>query len=174
MKRDGFTLLEMMIVVVLIAIIYSLLLSKQKKVDQNLTLDIAHPYRALLYRFWDHNHLSIVCEDRCKECFVYEDQKRVIKEIKPIFDKNNTPKVYIFSDNGSIKRADFIQLDPKQADKRVCFRYDLYGNGSSTEMLLEYKDKVVYLPPYFDNQKIFSSMQKAQEYLDNLKMEISR
>ena len=76
---------------------------------------------------------------------------------------------------GHIQIRDFLQPVPNQRDEKVCFRYDMYSNKSSSELFMEAKDgSVIYLPPYFNDIQKFSSIDKAKNYFEDMKMDLSR
>ena len=173
---SAFTLIEMVVVVILIGVIYSLLLFHKKPQKRDFLVNATTIYRAILYPFWNHSHVMLVCEDRCEKCFVYDDDFKVLKKDFDIgFDKNHPPKLYIFSKNSDIINYEPVQLNPKREGHKVCFRYDLYSNKSSTELFVEDSNgTVTYLPPYFDRSKNFASIEDAKSYFDDIKAEISR
>ncbi len=175
-KLSAFTLIEMLIVLVLIGVIYTLILNRYKPKKEELYLQSKTPFRSMLLPLWNHSHVILLCGDKCKKCNIYDDGGKIIKKLKrSLFKQNDIPKFYTFNDNGEINRKEFLHIQAKNSEEKICFRFDMYPNKSSSELLLKYKNgKVIYLPPYFNNTLSFSSLEKAQNYFENLKTEIAR
>ncbi len=175
-KLSAFTLVEMLIVLILIGVVYSLILNRYKPEKEELFPHSQTPFRSILIPLWNHSHIILLCEDKCKKCNIYNENGKIIKKIKQsLFKQNDVPKFYVFSDNGEINRKEFLHIKPQNSEERVCFRFDLYPNKSSSELILEYKNgKVLYLPPYFNDTLSFSSLEGLQNYFENLKTEIVR
>ena len=174
-KLSAFTLIEMLIVLVLIGVVYTLILNRYKPKKEELYQRTKTPFRSMLLPFWSHSHIILLCKDKCKKCDIYSDNGKIIKKIKKSLFSDDIPKFYTFDDSGEINRKEFLHISSQNSEERVCFRFDLYPNKSSSELMLEYKNgKVLYLPPYFNDTLSFSSLEGVQNYFENLKMEITR
>ncbi len=175
-KLSAFTLIEMLIVLILIGVIYTLILNRYKPKKEELYLQSKIPFRSVLLPFWNHSHVILLCGDKCKKCNIYDDGGKIIKRIKKsLFKQNDIPKFYVFNDNGEINRKEFLHIRPKKSEEKICFRFDLYPNKSSSELILEYQNgKVLYLSPYFNDTLSFSSLEGVQNYFENLKTETVR
>jgi len=164
--------MEMMIVVILIGIVYSLVFTHIKLKKDMISLS-SSPFKAVMLPFWQHSHLLLVCEYKCKECKIYNEKGILIaKDIPFPLDNFNISKVYKINDFGQIVTADF--LEPINNNK-ICLRYDIYPNESSTELFIEDKNgSVYYIPPFLDKIQEFSSILEAKKYFEDVKMELSR
>jgi hypothetical protein len=55
--------------------------------------------------------------------------------------------------------------------EKVCFRMDVYPNGSSDELVLEYKRKAYLFENYIDEGKVFDTIAGAQDFLEKYQLE---
>ncbi len=172
--HKAFTLMEMMVVVILVGIIYALMLTYMKPKKENVSLGITSPLRALLLPYWNHSHLYMICEHKCEKCTIFEDNNSIIaKDILFPLKNIKVKDVYSFDDKGRLENKEFLR--PIQSDERICLRYDLYPNKSSSELFIEDENgSVLYFPPYFNTFKSFASLQSAKDHFEDIKMELSR
>ncbi len=177
-KKDkkAFTLIEMMVVVILIGIIYSLVLTHGKAKKKEMILFEESPFKALLLPYWNHSKVSLVCINHCKKCYIYnQNLSLVAKDIKLPVSYEDIDAIYTFATNGDIRKADFVQLDKQKSDESVCLRYDLYPNLSSSELFIEEKNAtVLYMPAFFDKVVTFASIEDAKNYFEDLKIDLIR
>jgi len=175
-RLSAFTLIEMLIVIILIGIVYTLILNRYRPKKEELYIRSTTPFRSVLLPFWNHSHIILLCGNRCKKCSIYSDNGKIIKKVKrSLFKQNDIPKFYTLDYNDEINRKEFLHIQSNRSEEKVCFRFDMYPNKSSSELILEYRNgKVLYLPPYFNDTLSFSSLESVQNYFENLKMEITR
>lgn len=172
--HKAFTLMEMVVVVILVGIIYALMLTYMKPKKENVSLGVTSPLRALLLPYWNHTHLFMICEHKCEKCTIYDNNNSIIaKDILFPLKNIKVKDVYSFDDNGRFENKEFLQ--PMQSDERICLRYDLYPNKSSSELFIEEENgSVLYFPPYFNTFKRFASLQSAKDHFEDIKMGLSR
>lgn len=150
-----------MIVVVIMGVVYSLALGSFKRAKENpFTLSIKN-FREYLYTFYQKNKVELICIDRCKVCAVYVDAEKV-KELTPLFD--DSARFYSFDPLLGTRELAFSSLFDKDGrEEEVCFRYSIYPDGVSDEMMLEYKDRVYDQPSYFGKSVMYYSIEEAIE-----------
>ena len=130
--KKGYTLIELMIVVVLMGLIYGLVTNvfqryKDKAID--VTLLSLEKY---MMSFHHNNHVSLVCIKGCQECLLHIDGK---------FKQNVTPfikkdvEAYHYDKDIGIRELTFIPYFDSDIEEDVCFRYEIRPNGSRTEMI---------------------------------------
>ena len=166
--------MEMIIVVILVGIIYALMLAYMTPKKKNISLSVTSPLRALLLPYWNHSHLFMVCKHKCEKCTIFEDNNSIIvKDILFPFKNISVKDIYGFDDNGRLESKEFFGILP--SDEKICLRYDLYPNKSSSELFVEDENgSVLYFPPYFNAFKSFTSLQSAKDYFEDIKMGLSR
>lgn len=159
--KKGFTLLELMLVIVIIGIIYGSVINvfqryKDKAIDVSL-ISLEKYMRSFSY----NNHVSLVCIKRCEECLLFVNEK---------FNQNVTPFVerdvqsYRYDKDSGVKKLELISyFRPDGKEEDVCFRYDIYPDGSRTEMIVKNKKEVYAFPSYFGSVKKYESLDEAIE-----------
>ena len=166
--------MELMIVIVLVSTVYALILMYIKPKKKNIPLVSTSPLKALLLPHWNHSHIYMICGYKCIRCTIYDDNNSIISSNIPFPIKNIRVKdIYMFNDSGGLAKKVFSGVLP--LDEKICLRYDLYPNRSSSELFLEDKNgSVLYFPPYFDTFKRFTSLQSTRNYFEDIKLGISR
>ncbi len=150
-----------MIVMVIMGVVYSLSVGSFQKAKENAFALSIKNFREYLYSFYQKNRVELICIDRCKECAVFVEGEKV-KELKPLFD--DSAKFYAFDPLLGTRELAFSSLFDKDGrEEEVCFRYTIYPNGVSDEMMLEYKDRVYDQVSYFGKPVMYYSIEEAIE-----------
>ncbi len=150
-QRYGFSLLELIIVVLLISIATGLVINNigtKKKTTNELTpLNLRENIVKLL-----GNGGEFFCISKCQECYysnsAYKGQLR-LGEIE----------AYILDESDNLQKIDFGRID----DEKVCLRYRVYPNHSSSKMVLKNNEGLYLLPSYFGKTQKVKDLQKAEE-----------
>ena len=158
-KHKGFSLLELIIVVLLVSlmgfIVFSSAIKQQQKKD---VLDPSTLPVTFREAFKGQGDVELFCINKCKECYVMQGG-----EISPYEGGINLGKdveVHILdNDNRFIEIDEFGRID----DKKVCLRYHLYANGSTTKMVIVNNQGIYYLPSYFGKAREVEDMGEAKE-----------
>jgi prepilin-type N-terminal cleavage/methylation domain-containing protein len=171
--RAGFTLFELLLVLLLIVIMYGLFVqnfSFGKKEEESVKLEKLNLFLAERF-ITEKEVVSLRCLDNCNVCKVLVDGKDTNVTLD-IFEKDSGGiNAYRFDG----KRLEKVQFDDYYADEykreRVCFRLDVYPNGSSDKIALEYKGKVYMFENYLEEGQVFASISAAQDYLEKYQLE---
>jgi len=67
---------------------------------------------------------------------------------------------YILDRNGNPQKLDL----GRYKDKKICLRLRHYKNGSISQVILELKDKALFIPSYFGEGKSFDSVDQAASW----------
>jgi len=159
--KKGFTLLELMLVVVLIGIIYGSVTNvfenyKEKNID--LTLMTLEKY---MQGFSYNNHVSLVCIKNCEECLLFINEK-FSQNMTPFLDKNI--ELYRYDkDTGTEKLELLPYFRSDEQEEEACFRYDIYPDGSRTEMIVKSDEGVYMFPSYFGSVEKYRSLEEVIE-----------
>ncbi len=160
--RKGFTLLELMIVVVLMGMVYGLVISvfdryKDKAID--VTLSSLESY---MKSFYHNNHVALICIKRCGECMLFIDET---------FKQNVTPflredvEAYHYDKDMGLREFQFQPyFRPDGQEEETCFRYEIHPDGSRTELIVKDAKKVYDFPSYFGAVKTYSSLEDVIEH----------
>lgn len=150
-----------MLVVIVVGLIYGLFLSNMKRYGEkqfNLNLMSLPSYLQSLQK---DNALSVVCIDACRSCFLFVDGLKSA-EVDPFVD--DSLRLYRHDRFTGSEAIELTPLfDEEGREYEVCFRYDLYSDGSSSEMMVEYGESVVDYAGYFTQPRRYASLEEAIE-----------
>ncbi len=166
-NRSGFTLFELLIVVLLIAILYGVFINKLQlqtsgKSTDEVTLETI---RTLLGQFPSERRREIICAEPCKSCAVFLDGEIVKSSKFPLFEK--TPLVWKEDRYGEYKTIDFAPIiDPEHGTTNICFRYHLFRNNSASSYIVQTDERHFYVfKPYMAPVKIYTTLDAAKNAL---------
>lgn len=157
--KKGFTLLELMLVVLLMGIVYGLVINvferyKEKAID--VTLMSLEKY---MQSFHHNNRVSLVCIKQCKECLLFINDK---------FKQNVTPfvgkdvELYRYDKDTGVRELRLLPyFRPDGHEEEACFRYEIDTDGSRTEMIVKDKKEVYAFPSFFGSVTRYSSLNEA-------------
>ncbi len=137
LDRGGFTLFELIIVVVLIGALYGIFINKlepKKPKDRadSITLETIKPF---LKSLKSTKLREIVCTTPCTECTVFVDSVDQKMELE-LFEQ--MPIVYTIDRYNSTVQKEYLSIfDQKGVMREVCFRFKLFENGSSSHMIVK-------------------------------------
>ena len=149
--RKAFTLIELMIVIVIIGVVYTLAITKikapMKKTAQKPTLLTLKSY--LLGFMQDGKKVSLVCDDACKECTIYRDDKK-LSTIESFVDESVESYRY-----------DFFLGAVALPKRESCFHFSVDRDGVSDQVFVLYKEKAYDYMNYFEKPKVYDSLEDA-------------
>ena len=137
--------------IVIIGVVYTLAISKIKapikKTVQKPTLLTLKSY--LLGFMQDGKRVSLVCDDTCKECTIYRDNKKL-----------STVKSFVDASVESY-RYDFFLGAIALPKRESCFRFSVDREGVSDQVFVLYKEKAYDYMNYFEKPKSYDSLEDA-------------
>ena len=149
--KKAFTLIELMIVIVIIGVVYTLALSKIKAPEEKTlkepTLLTLKSY--LLDFMGKAEKVSLVCDDECKKCTISQDGKK-IKTIQSFLE--NDVERY---------RYDFFLGAVALPQQEGCFSFSVQKSGVSDQVFVLYKQKAYDYMNYFEKPKVYDSLEEA-------------
>jgi prepilin-type N-terminal cleavage/methylation domain-containing protein len=157
-KHKGFTLVELIVVIMIISLIASLVFStvvKQSKKPEKLeplTLSMT-----LRKAFSEAVDIEFFCIQKSTDCYVIKGG-----EINPYarnVDFGNNLKVHLLDENNQLVE---VEEFGRLKDQKITFRYTLYANRSTTQMILSNDKGVYYLPSYFGDAVEVEDMSDAK------------
>lgn len=170
MKRSAFSLIELLIVVVIVGVVYTLSISNFENVKQNKVRPTLLNLKEYLGKLDKQDEAELICLDQCKSCYVFVDNEldeNVSKDFEDFLDEE--PRVYRYDLNyGLVDEKEKLFFNSEGVDERICFSLVVDKNGISDQMIVEYKDKYYDFSPYFTNTKIYTSASEATDYRENL------
>lgn len=168
-NRHGFTLFELLIVVLLIAILYGVFINKlqqnaPKEQREQVTLTTL---KKLLSQFPVQHEREVICTEPCKECRIYLDGHPLEEGELTLFE--TPPTVWRPDPYGAYQPVTFSPLlDPRHEAKQVCFRFSLFRNGSSSSYIVQTGEKrYLVFRPYLFPVTEYASLDDARESVDS-------
>jgi len=146
MRRGAFSLIELMIVIVIVGVVYTLAVQKIKAPKTGLSTPSFVNLKEYLLGFSKQKQtVTLLCQESCKKCSIYTQGKK-IASIKSFFD-------------ASVQRYryDFFQ-GPLSVEDDSCFEFSVDGDGVSDQLIVVYKDKAYDYSDYFAGTQVYESL----------------
>ena len=158
--HKGFTLVELLIVVLIIGLVYSIGFSKiqfAKPIPKALTpLNLK---KTIISSKSYTGKVTLLCVNRCKTCYLRPNIASAYKPYTNAIDLTDI-KAYTVDARNTLARIEYDRYN----DQKVCLKMDFYPNGSSTQIILKGQDASYFLPTYFEKAKKFESPEDAKDY----------
>jgi len=158
-RRSGFSLLELIVVVMIISLVgflvFSSAIKEQKKTE---VLDPSTLQKTFRNSFQGQGDVELFCINKCKECYVMKNNE--ISTYDGGIDFGKEVEVHLLDNDNHLIHMDELG---RIKDKKICLRYHLYPNGSTTQMIITNNQGVYYLPSYFGKAKKVSDIEEAKE-----------
>jgi prepilin-type N-terminal cleavage/methylation domain-containing protein len=160
--KKGFSLIELMIVIVIMGVVYTLALTKLKMYNpQNkpsLSLQTLKPYLYDLAK--DGGVAKVACFNGCQECVVLLDGKKV--QAFENFLTSKEPQLYTYNYfNGMTSYTPTPLFDDNGIEQSVCFEMEVDSHKVATQLIVEERGKVYDYTPYFHDVVVYNSLQEA-------------
>jgi len=157
--RKGFSLVELLIVILIISIVYFLGFDSIEVPDNkpkaltplNLKSNIM---KSKLF----HGEATLLCVDKCSKCYLRKGINAAFSPYQDGIDLKGT-QAYTLDDGDSLQEIEY----GRYKDKKICLVIDFYRNGSSTQMILENESGVYFLPSFFKMPEKVESLDEAKE-----------
>jgi len=155
----AFTLLELMVVIFIMSIVTAMVFSTLKRKEEKIeVLDPTTLPAELRKAFKGQGDIELFCINKCQECYVMKG--RDISPYEGEINFGHEVEVHLLDEDNH-----FVQIDNfgRIKDKKVCLRYHLYANGSTTQMVIKNSDGIYYLPSFFGKAQKVAEMDEAKE-----------
>ncbi len=167
-NRHAFTLLELLIVVVLIATLYGVFINRMSQSSARESTDgiTLKTLQKRLGEFPAGMKREIVCTRPCKACRIYLNGTPLKEGRFSLFDA--PPTVFSRDRFGQLRPVTFMPLrDEEGVSREVCFRYELFRNGSGSSYVVQTDEKHYYIyKPYLFPVRVVASLSEAQKAFD--------
>ena len=157
--RSAFSLLELIVVVLIVSLIGFLVFSTAiKQQTKTEVLDPTTLPSTLRKSFQGQGDIELFCIKKCTECYVAKGQQITAYDGGIKFGKD--VEIHKLDDNNH-----FVHIDElgRLKDEKISFRFHLYPNGSTTQMVITNDQGIYYLPSYFGKAKKVEDMDEAKE-----------
>ncbi len=158
--RKGFSLLELLIVILLVSVVYFLGFEGfevGKKKPQPLSPLNLKSNIVSSEQFTGKG--TLVCIDECRSCYFSEGISSDFEEYSSPIDLTKI-EAYTIDRQESLVQIEYGRFD----DKKICLVMDFYKNGSSTQIILKNEEGSYFLPAFFGEPERFSSLEEAKDH----------
>lgn len=172
--KKGFSLIELMIVIVIIGVVYTLAITKLKNYGEEKTPPSFSNLKEYLLSFMepDSSYVKMVCLDDCSECSVYVDETKTAS-FESWFDDSVESYTYTMQ-NGLVDKREDVFFNSENVQESVCFSFEVGRDSVAEQLIVFYKDRAYDYSNYFDKTMTFDSIEYAAEEREKLEQEIMR
>ncbi len=170
--KKAFTLIELILVVVLILVVYSLMISTNT-FKVNLTKDsfsLQNVKSFLLDNYSFKDEVSLICVEEDYTCYVKLDGNiNTDFKLEKVF--TTTPDVYEY--NTKREKIDFVPIRINDDEYNVVFEFKINSDFKSKDYILDTLENRVYVfNSIFNKAKIFESLSEAFEIFEKNSEEV--
>ncbi|MDB2562095.1 type II secretion system GspH family protein [Sulfurimonas sp.] len=170
MKRQAFSLIELLIVIMIIGIVYTLVIGNFNRVAEEKTQLSLENLKENLLSLKYEKSAKLLCLDDCSTCEILLDGE-VQKTIEDLLDENI--RMYRYDTlYGYTEIEQEVYFNTEDIEEDVCFSYEVDKAGVGTQVLVEFKEKFYDYSSYFTKTKVYNSMGEAQEAREDLMREV--
>ncbi|MEA1891988.1 MAG: prepilin-type N-terminal cleavage/methylation domain-containing protein [Campylobacterota bacterium] len=172
--KKAFSLIELLIVILIIGIVYTLSVGNFKKMtDESKALSLGNIKEYLQTLAYEKN-AELLCLDDCSICDIMVDGERINENhIEDFLD--NSIRVYRYDFyNGITEQSKKVYFNSEEVEERVCFSYSVDKKGVGDQVIVEFKDKVYDFSTYLSTTPIYGSLQELSDAKENLSREVLR
>ena len=169
--KKGFSLIELLIVIVIIGVVYTLAITKLKTVgEEKVKPSLVNLKEYLLSVDKEAEVTRFLCLDDCSECSIYADGKKV-QSMDSFFDSSIETYTYNFLQGATqVKETPFFNKEG--SEENVCFSLSVTRDGISDQYLVVYKDKTYDYTPAFEKTKVYDFLEEAVEAKQKITQEV--
>ncbi len=136
-------------------LVFSEAVQETKKPDAITSLNL----KSIIKKEFPYNEdMEFFCIQNCRDCYIAKGAD--ILPFKGNINLGSNLEVYKIDKNNQLVKIDNFG---RIKDEKICLRYSLYKNGSSTELILSNDSGVYYLPSYFGKPIKLDDLDKAKE-----------
>ena len=149
MKRRAFSLIELLIVIVIIGVVYTLAITKFQTIKEGgAEVSLLNLKQYLLsvpkqVGVDAYETVRFLCLDDCSSCDVLVDNIKVSEDNSFDGFLDSSIKVYRYDFAlGTTEVPQKIYFNTEEVEEDVCFSYEINKNGVGDQVIIEYKDYV--------------------------------
>jgi prepilin-type N-terminal cleavage/methylation domain-containing protein len=171
-KHKAFSLIELLIVIMIIGVVYTLVVGNFNSIAEEKTKLTLKNLKEYLLSIEHEESVKILCLDDCSECDILVDTQKY-KSIEDFVDEDI--KVYRYDAlYGYTKIEQEVYFNVEDVEEDVCFSYEVAKSGVGSQVLVEFKEKFYDYTSYFSKVQVYSSMAEAQEAREDLMREVKQ
>lgn len=157
--HNGFSLIELLIVIIIISIVYFLGFSSiEKQLNTTKALTPLNLKKSIINSDSFQGSGTLVCINKCKSCYIRKDINSPFQEYKNKINLKNI-EAYTLDSQDSLQEIEYGRYQ----DEKICLMLQFYPNGSSTQIILKQDNSVYFLPAFFDKTQKVDSLNDAKD-----------
>jgi len=164
--KKAFSLIELMIVIVIIGVVYTLVITKLQSVgEEKMTPSLSNLKEYLISLSRDAQSVRLLCLDDCSTCEVYADGVK-IKEIESFFDDTIETYRYDFL-QGAMPVKEAVFFNEEDVQESVCFSFSVDKNLVADQVIVVYKNRAYDYTTYFTQTPVYDYLEEAIDAKQN-------
>ncbi|MFA6196192.1 MAG: prepilin-type N-terminal cleavage/methylation domain-containing protein [Sulfurimonas sp.] len=170
--RKAFSLIELLIVIVIIGVVYTLAVGNFQKIGEASTKVKLENLKEYLQTFPHAKDVKLLCLDDCSKCTVMADG-----EVQTTLEDFLDASVKVYDYNfflGVSKHPQEIYFNKDSVEEKVCFSYSVDKKGLGEQVLIEFNGAVYDFSTYLTPVNVYKSLQEAMDAKEKLSQEVLR
>lgn len=160
--KKAFSLIELLIVVLIVGIVYSLAISGFESLKDGKAKPSLLNLKTYLSKVQYKNEVKLLCLDGCESCSVLVDgelNQKLSEEFDGFLDYS--VKTYLFNVNTGLQiKEDSIFFNHENVSEDICFSFSVDKKGVSDQVIVEYKNFVYDFTSHLSPTKKYASTQE--------------
>ena len=162
--RSGMTLFELLVVMTIIGIVYSIGLFTLKKEKVTAATMNVSTIKSTLTALEYSGKIRMICDEACQECQVYSTDDTALATLH--LSSDEAPVRYGFDHFGELKPLGNVVTRIGKELRQGCFEVSLHPDGTFTPLILKSKQTFyVYTPLGSDKPFVAQSDEALREFL---------
>ena len=170
--RKAFSLIELLIVIVIIGVVYTLAVGNFQKIGEASTKVKLENLKGYLQKFPHAEKVKLLCLNDCSKCTVIADG-----EVQATLDDFLDASVKVYDYNfflGVSKHPQEIYFNKDSVEEKICFSYSVDRKGVGEQVLVEFGGAVYDFSTYLTPVGVYKSLQEAMNAKEKLSQEVLR
>ncbi|MBA1437558.1 MAG: prepilin-type N-terminal cleavage/methylation domain-containing protein [Epsilonproteobacteria bacterium] len=170
--KKGFSLIELLIVIVIIGVVYTLVITKLHTVNnqeaEQLTLQTLKSYVAKF--LGEANGAQVLCFEDCERCELYVDGvKRA--DLPKLVSKD--VRIYRYDQTFGMQEViPELFFDKEGLEEELCFSFKFFKEGVTQQYYIEDDGKVYDYTDPFSDLKVYETLEDLQDAKEKTKQEV--
>lgn len=164
--RGGMTLFELLVVMIIIGVVYSIgVFTLKKEKTFTATMSVL-TLKTTLVALSASSDIRMLCDTSCHECRIYSGNAKVLSTLQ--LDSDSAIYRYGFNRFGELKRLGDVVGRTERGLRQGCFELSLRPDGSTSPLILKSNQKFyAYTPLGGSKPYITDSEEALRKYIFN-------
>lgn len=176
LRRYAFSLIELLIVIVIIGVVYTLAIESFAKASDRSKQVTLLNLKEYLQSIPHEKSVKFLCLDDCSSCDIFVDGE-IEEGLKGSFDNflDTSVKVYRYDFyQGMQILTNEIYFNEENIEEDVCFSYTVDKKGIGEQVYIQFNKKVYDYTTYFEKTPVYNSLVDAVDAKEKSNYEVLR